>query len=278
VTLEKDGFFSSHAERLRLRTREIQPFKAWFDYALRLNRLGYEMLLSWDTLTSREIIALNGSFVRVHNSFQSALILAERGLVSDARGVLRTAVEWAIAIHALAKDGGFLEQMVEARHHAERTFARESLKFNNHPSAETLVKLNKAIEDADAFEASKSRKLKGIVWEQVAVAPHLHQLLYQAFYRDLSSDGTHATISSLERLLNVEEDGQITAIKAGPDTNGLVELLAQACLVFIVSAEACAKANGQDEIVAALDRAVAEYHAVDGRGDLATPPPSEPSP
>jgi hypothetical protein len=82
----------------------MQPFKAWFDYALGLNRLGYEMLRSLDTLTSRERIALNASFVRVHNSFQSVLILAERGLVSDARGVLRSPVEWAIAIHALAED------------------------------------------------------------------------------------------------------------------------------------------------------------------------------
>ena len=51
VNLERDGFFSSQAEGLRLRTREMQPFKAWFDYALGLNRLGYEMLRSWGTLT-----------------------------------------------------------------------------------------------------------------------------------------------------------------------------------------------------------------------------------
>jgi hypothetical protein len=91
-----------------------------------------------------------------------------------------------------------------------------------------------------------------------------HQLLYQVFYRDLSSDGTHATISSLERLLGVEEDGQITGVKAGPDTNGLVELLPHACLVFILSAEVCAKVNGQGDVTTALDRAVAEFNAVDG--------------
>ena len=63
----------------------MQPYKVWFDYALGLNRLGHEMLRSWGTLTSRDIIALNASFVRVHKSFQSVLILAERGLASDAR-------------------------------------------------------------------------------------------------------------------------------------------------------------------------------------------------
>jgi Family of unknown function (DUF5677) len=266
VTLERDGFFSSLAERLRLRTREIQPFKAWFDYALGLNRLGYEMLRSWGTLTTRDRIALNASFVRVHNSFQSVLVLAERGLVSDARGVLRSAVEWAIAVHALEKDGSFLDQMIEARHHSERTFARKSLEFNSSLPVETLFNLKKAITDADAYEAALDRKLRGILWEQVALQlpAHLHQLLYQVFYRDLSSDGTHATLGSLERLLGVEEDGQITGIKAGPDTDGLVELLSHACLVFILSAEVCAKVNGLGDVAAALDRAVVKFHALNG--------------
>jgi hypothetical protein len=271
VTLERDGFFSSHAERLRLRTREIQPFKAWFDYALGLNRLGYEMLLSWDTLTTRDRIALNASFVRVHQSFQGVLILAERGLVSDARAVLRSAVECAIAIQALAKDASFFEQMIEAHHRTERTFARE---FAAPPSAEKLA----AIADANAYEASTGKELKGIKWEQVAkqyCPAHLYRLLYQVLYRDLSSDGTHATISSLERLLEVEVDGQITAIKVGPDTNGLVELLSHACLVFILSDEVCAKMNGLGDVTAALVQAVAKFHGLDGAAptpEVATSP------
>jgi hypothetical protein len=264
VNLERDGFFSSQAEGLRLRTREMQPFKAWFDYALDLNRLGYEMLRSWDTLTSRDRIALNASFVRVHNSFQSVLILAERGLVLDARGVLRSAVECAIAIQALAKDGSFLDQMIEARHHSERTFARKSLEFTGSPSVETLFNLKKAITDADAYEAALGRKLRGILWEQVALPAHLHQLLYQVLYRDLSSDGTHATLGSLDRLLGVEEDGQITGIKAGPDTDGLDALLPHACLVFILSAEVCANVNGLGDVAAALDRAVVNFNALNG--------------
>jgi hypothetical protein len=40
------------------------------------------------------IVAL---FVRAHQSFQAALLLAERGMLSDARVVLRSAVEDAIA-------------------------------------------------------------------------------------------------------------------------------------------------------------------------------------
>jgi hypothetical protein len=84
------------------------------------------------------------------------------------------------------------------------------------------------------------------------------------------SDGTHVTISPLERLLGVEEDGQITGIKAGPDMNGLVELLRHACLVFILSAEVCAEVNGLGGVAAALERAVVEFNALDG-GVLSLP-------
>lgn len=68
--------------------------------------------------------ALNAHFIRVHRGFQSALILAERGLIPEARVVLRSAVEGAIAINALAKDEGFVDQMVGAHHRSQRTLAR----------------------------------------------------------------------------------------------------------------------------------------------------------
>ena len=93
MTFEKDGFFSPEIEVFRRHVRETAPSKVWFDYALSLNRIGFDMLRRVQTaLRDNRQIALNAHFVRVHWSFQSALILAERGLVPDARVVLRSAV------------------------------------------------------------------------------------------------------------------------------------------------------------------------------------------
>ena len=143
VTFERDGFFSPQAEAFRRHAREYPSFKPWFDYAFDLNRLGYEMLRTWGNPEDKSVLALNTSFVRFHKSFQSIVILAERGLVPDARAVLRSAVECAIAIHALADDAGFWDQMVEAHHRDERKFARISRdKLGASLSADASTRLN----------------------------------------------------------------------------------------------------------------------------------------
>ena len=101
MSFETEGFFSSEIEKFRINVRNEQPTKAWFDYALDLNRLGFDMLRQVDTLRAdRRQLLLNANFVRVHQSFQSALLLAERGLIPDSRVVLRSGVESAIASNA----------------------------------------------------------------------------------------------------------------------------------------------------------------------------------
>jgi hypothetical protein len=67
----------------------LVPFKAWFDYALGLNRIGLDLLRTVSTpSTDPRLFSMHAHFVRAHQSFQAALLLAERGLVPDARTVL----------------------------------------------------------------------------------------------------------------------------------------------------------------------------------------------
>ena len=42
MSFEVDGYFSPEIDRFREAVRSAAPFKAWFDYALGLNRVGYE--------------------------------------------------------------------------------------------------------------------------------------------------------------------------------------------------------------------------------------------
>ncbi|MGY4473774.1 hypothetical protein ACVILL_001188 [Bradyrhizobium sp. USDA 3364] len=91
------------------------PTKAWFAYALDLNRIGFDLLRNATTAKSESAaFAIHGLFVPVHQSFQSALLLAERGLVGDARTVLRSGVEGTIAIYALHSDAAFIDRLIEA--------------------------------------------------------------------------------------------------------------------------------------------------------------------
>ncbi|WP_050425901.1 DUF5677 domain-containing protein [Bradyrhizobium tropiciagri] len=101
------------------------PTKAWFAYALDLNRIGFDLLRNATTAQSESAaFAIHGLFVPVHQSFQSALLLAERGLVGDARTVLRSGVEGTIAIYALHSDAAFIDRLIEAHRYNQRKAAR----------------------------------------------------------------------------------------------------------------------------------------------------------
>src|SRR5208337_4384295 len=261
---EVDGFFSPEAEKFRLYVRESQPFKAWFDYALGLNRLAFAMLRTVQTaLSDNRQVALNAHFVRVHQSLQSALILAERVLIPDARVVLRSATEGAIAINALARDAGFVDQMIEAHYRSQRTLARVMRdKFAASFSAAEISNMNGAIAEADAYQALKGSELTKIKWEQVA-EKHCPEL-YHLIYRDLSSDGTHATLNALNRFVHVGASGEMTSFKAAPDVEGLVDVLSATSLLFIWSAGPYAETNGLADAVAAINERVQEFKTLPG--------------
>jgi hypothetical protein len=100
------------------------------------------------------------------------------------------------------------------------------------------------------METPSSAKLQDINWADVALkhCPDLYQLLYRQF----SSDGTHATLSSLDRYVVTDSNMLITAFKAAPDGEGIVELLSAACLLFLWAADPFAAAVNRPDISAQI--------------------------
>src|SRR3984893_4793691 len=158
MSFEIDGFCSPELERFREAVRSTEPFKSWFDYALGLNRIGFDLLRQASSpSTDPRLFSMHGHFVRAHQSFQSALVLAERGLIPDTRTLVRSGVESAIALHALAHDAGFVDKMVEAHRMHQRKVARivlDTPAYTASYSPEEIAAMHAAIAEADAFEAT----------------------------------------------------------------------------------------------------------------------------
>lgn len=188
MSFEVDGFFSPEIDRFREAVRTTEPFKSWFDYALGLNRIGFDLLRqATSPATDPQLFAMHANFVRAHQSFQSALVLAERGLIPDTRTLVRSGVESAIALHALANDTGFIDKMIEAHHMHQRKAARivlDTPAYLESYSPEEVAAMHAAIAEADVLEARlaaaaiaaanaagaapKKRKLQDIEWAAVA--------------------------------------------------------------------------------------------------------------
>jgi hypothetical protein len=248
MSFSTHGFLSPELDKFRASLRSVPAYKAWFDFGDGLNRLGNDMLDGVNVpLDDNQRLTIAGLFVRAHKSLQAALVLAEMGLVGDARTVLRSAVEGAIAVNALANDPTFLDKLCEAYHLNQRK--RAQLVLNNPDyrkiySVEQITEMETTIQDVNAKEKAAGREFVDTKWGNVA-QKHCKDL-YDLLYRSLSSDGTHTTIDSINRVFESDpQTKRIIDVKVGPDIANLVDTLKAACLMFLWAADPFARAYDQ---------------------------------
>jgi hypothetical protein len=254
MTFKIDGFLSADMEKFSASLRTVPEYKAWFTFAEGLNRLGLEKLEGTEPpRTDNQKLAISALFVRAHKSLAAALLLAELGLVGDARGVLRSAVEGAIATRALAVEPKFLDELIEAHHVNQRKKARlvvDNPDYAATYSAEKIAEMSATIAQVDALEAAKmkasNRKLRDIRW--ATVGAKYCKDLYELLYRLLSADGTHTTLDAINRMFDYSPTGEIASVKVGPDVGAMVETLKADCLMFLWAAESFANVYGLTNI------------------------------
>ena len=223
----------------------VSEFKEWFEYADELVKYGLETLDGHPLqLDNRLQITASALFVRAHKSFQAALILSKDGLLGDARAVIRSATEGALALYAISTKPDFIDKLVEAKHYDDRKKARVFIgdtDFNAQLSPEDLAGAKATIKFVSDLEAQAGYDFRDVKWAEVAKMKDTDgndaRSIYDLLYRSLSSDGTHTTIDAIWRVLNVDS-GKVVALKIGPDISNLIGTLASACNVFLWSAVA----------------------------------------
>jgi hypothetical protein len=232
-----DGFRAS--------LREVPAYRLWLEFADELNRLGWDMLEDHETpTTDNQRLIISVLFIRAHQSFQAAVTLIERGMLADARVVLRSAVEGAMALNALANDVTFDMQLIEAHLHYQRKTARIVLNTPEYKStlaASEIAQMEATIDDVASKEAAAGHEFRDINWGAVA-AKHCRDL-YDLLYRSLSNDGTHTNVNAIHRFLEFDRSSRLTGLRFGPSTRDMVDVLKMACLILIWAADPFARAH-----------------------------------
>jgi len=249
-------------EVFRTAVRTSPRYKVWFEFADDLIRDGLGILADHEIhRDDNQQLLLSGLFVRAHQSFQAAVILGEKGIVPDARAIVRSAVETAIASIAVAADPTFIEQMIAADGKHKFTLARALLAdpdYKDRYSPDDIKKMEQTIKSLEAVDKSSTRAPRAINWKEVA--DRYCKDLYMTLYRLLSSDGTHATIDVMDRYFEVGADGEIAAIKLGPDFKGLDDTVNAACLTYLWAAIPFASHFEYKEFRQRLDENVSHYN------------------
>ncbi len=232
---ETHGFFSDEIENFRAIVRTKSPYKEWFDFAQELNLFGSVAIRAYKfDQNDTQRMTISALFIRSHQSLQAAMVLVERGMIAEARTILRTLVEGTMAQIALAADPGVINQLVAAHYKHQLTTCRELLadkKYREQLSPEQIIKLEATVSELELLKGVPGKDPRAINWAVMARGHGAE--LYLLFYRPLSADGVHTSVDAINRHLEADSKSRITGLKGGPELTEIVDTLSIACLSFI---------------------------------------------
>jgi hypothetical protein len=218
--------------------------KVWFDLAEELNRACMEVLLSAKPLqTSEKQLVASLIFGRSLQSFQGVILLAERGMMADARTLVRSCAESAIALGCASVDDDFLDDLIASNVKHRKTVADKILSSSeilNHLEQEQTDKLKQLRDDLKDIRSDSMR------WEQAAQKAGF-SVLYDTVYRATSGDAAHVTIDALNRHLKTDFDQNITGLSFQPKAKDLNDTLSCAISALLHSLYALGKSLGRND-------------------------------
>ncbi len=248
-----------------------RDFEPWFAVAEGFNALAMRVLpdVKAATNNNQQVVAA-ALYGRALTSFQASLILAERGLIADARTVVRAAAETAIVLSAVAKDAAVCDLLIDRHvwHHVKirKAWLRDP-QATAHMTPEEAAAVKETISDVEAqFPQSKT-----LTRDPVAVAALADKAgvaaLYNTVYRSTSGDAAHTSLDALNRHIRVDANGDISGMKFGPSGDDLPATLSDAISVLGFALHAVADLFQIPELINDLAACVADWKALGAPSD-----------
>ena len=181
MAFEDEGFRSPDLASWIATTRS--RFEDWFDLVDSFNQEAMKILLAIKPSQSEnQQLVASLLYRRALQSFQGAVLMAERGMIVDALTLVRSCAETAIAIGSVAGDEKFVDVLVEANDEAILTYSNVLL---NDPESrqfftpEQLNNLKQTVaEIRSKYSGSGPRRIK---WAQAAINAKMTALTCSTF-------------------------------------------------------------------------------------------------
>lgn len=252
------GFLASELEGWTAQVRD--EFKLKFNLADRINRLGMKMLfdLPVENMSEAHILG-NLCFGRALQSFQCALLPAERGALADARTLVRSCVESVVMLSALKIDSDLPARLVEDHDAHRLSFVNAFLDRDNQVDILNSEQvLNYQSMKAEILAKYPNRKPRDVKLAELAVKGGVLDL-YNIAYRQASGDGAHPTVLALDRHVSKDASGNMAGFKFHPEKSDLNETLYLACGAMLQAAGLVADWLGLEKHRAELTDCIQEF-------------------
>jgi len=232
--MKKHGFLSPNLPALIANIRKNGACQ--FAVAEAFNELGMCALRDINANPASQQEALGDSlFGRVLTSFQSAIILCERGLLSDAATLIRSAAETAIILTAVARDEDVRDTLTLGIMHQERTLALSWLHespVNMVLSKEDVATLESRIAAIDRDYPAVKNLEDAPIKLDILADTYGSSALYNIVRRISALNAVHATLGALRRRAKDDSALAVQGFKFGPDEEDLPATLSDALSVM----------------------------------------------
>lgn len=207
-------------------------FSNLYDLCDELNKLCHATLFKVDAHNEEpQELLVATLYLRIKSSFQAVVILTERGMIPQAKVILRSVLEALFTLCALSKkaelcDIYMLADQIKRLKQINKFRMLKSGLPKEAREAE-IIKLQQELK-----EDIEKRKIKTLSVEQWAREAGQHDIYLSAY--TVLCDPVHTGVKELERYLVLDEE-KITELKWGPDTDDL-EIVLSANIEFMLVA------------------------------------------
>ena len=229
MSFAEEGFLSRDVPDLIKAIRGTN--RAWLDLAYALNRVAASFIAGL-RVPAEDNVSFVASllFMRGISSFESAVLLVERGLTQDAKTLARGCFETAFYLGALRKDPTFIDDLIRDDADRRGKIARALTKLPEDSGLDvSQINLLRAFDES--IKASDIQpKAIGIF----AAAERAELVdIYNTYYRGLSNDSSHPSITALNRYVESLPSGAIVNLKWLPNPTDLEDAANNICTAAI---------------------------------------------
>jgi hypothetical protein len=206
----EDGFLAEPLPDIRAVVRK--KYGDWRDLLDRANRLAvanqHSIVVHQNNNVERYAAVL---FIRTLTTVQASVLLLEKGLLSQARTLLRSAMETQFSLTAIAKHPNFIDQLIDG-HAAEQKRAAGNIRLWTHPELKRIAEAEISSGRWKSIQENSAKRLKTIDIAKKAGLEDWYWTVYMVF-----SWSAHGAALDLGRHVVKGADGEATGFRNEPD-------------------------------------------------------------
>ncbi len=232
--MAEQGFLGKEIDdwKAECRRRHVQ----WFQLAEDVNAFGMDALeaLSVHNRLINEVL-LAALYLRTLHTFQATVLLAERGMLTQGRMLVRSMLDAIFPLVAIAKDENFAKEYAESHKVQQLRFLKNAQNLGpplldrrlKDPETKRLFdELNREI---------KGKRLKEFQTKELAQKAGLENW-YLTVYA-IHCGTVHSRAGDLEEYLVLNDKNEIKELATGPTDSGLKELVMAAIQTMLMGIE-----------------------------------------